>query len=257
MTKSVPYLGMPRNKWAIPPTPQLIRDAWMLIIGYKADPDALREVLPPGLEPHPNGLVQMNMYDVPDPDQTSGFGSFSLTYLTIEVADHDSLAANGAISIPGRYFAHYWNSSNLMRTYTREFMGVPALPGSCLRERNGNELISTLTIDGQPVIKTTVSIGDEIVETMGGHLNYYAHRQFPLPQGGGAALSELNEFPLPFTAEIYEVDVKEIKFQFPDGEPATSLQPLQPLETPSVMYGKFSFTYSMGRTIRNYLEEKD
>lgn len=255
MKNNVPFTGMPRNKWAIPPTPQLIRDAWMLIMGYKADTNALREVLPPGLEPHPNGLVQLNMYEVPDADQTSGFGPFGLSYLTIEIADHDSLAANGTISIPGRFFAHYFNSSSLMRTYVRESMGVPALPGSLKREFNGNELTSTMTVDGRSVIKATVDVGNEVVDKMGGHLNYYAHRQIPKPEGGSAAISEVIEFPLPFTAETYDIKVKDIIFNFPESDPASLLKPIEPLETPSVMYGKFSFTYSMGRTIIDYLEE--
>jgi acetoacetate decarboxylase len=255
MEKSISYLGMPKNKWTVPPAPQLIKDAWMLIVGYKADPEALRELLPPGLEPHPNGLVQMNMYEISNPSQTSGFGAFSLTYLSIEVADHDSYAENGTISIPGRYFAHYWNDSNLMRMYARESCGIPALPGSRSHNIIDNELVSTLTVNGNPVIKATATVGDEHLGTMGGHLNYYAHRQFPLPEGGGSALSELIELPLPFTVELYEANVKDIQFNFPDGEPASLLKPLQPLETPSVMYGKVTFTYSMGRKIRNYLEE--
>jgi hypothetical protein len=253
MANVIPYTGMPKGKWTIPPTPQLIKDAWMLIVGYKADPIALRELLPPGLEPHPNGLVQMNMYDIPDPNQTSGFGSFSLTYLTIEVECHDSLASNGTIRIPERYFAHYWNSSDLMRMYAREFCGIPALPGSCSWQHIDNELLSTLTVDGRPVIKATAEVGDEPIGTLGGHLNYYAHRQFPRPEGGGATLSELNEFPLPFTVELYDAKVKDIEFNFPDGEAASILQPLQPIETPSVLYGKVTFTYSMGRKIKDYL----
>jgi acetoacetate decarboxylase len=74
---------MPARLWA-PPTPPLIRNARMLIIGYEADRAALEAVLPPGLTPHENNLVQMNMYAV-EAALTSGFGAFSLTYLTVEV----------------------------------------------------------------------------------------------------------------------------------------------------------------------------
>jgi hypothetical protein len=34
----------------------------MLIVGYRADPEVLRGMLPPGLEPNESGFVQMNMY---------------------------------------------------------------------------------------------------------------------------------------------------------------------------------------------------
>ena len=69
------------------PAPQLVRDAWMFIAAYKADPKALKELLPPGLEPNPEGQVVINMYTVPDPNQTSGFGAYTLTYLTVELKD--------------------------------------------------------------------------------------------------------------------------------------------------------------------------
>src|SRR5919197_1318230 len=253
MVEVLAYTGMPAGKWFIPPPPQLIKDAWMLIVGYKAAPDALRAVLPPGLEPHPNGLVQMNMYDVPDANQTSGFGPYSLTYLTVEVDGHDSLAAGGSMRIPGRYFAYYWNSSDVVRAYAREACGIPALPGTCSWERGGGKLVSILRVDREPVISATATITENYLMTLGGHLNYYAHRQFPLPEGGGAALSELLEFPIPFIAEVYEAKVEDVEFTFPEGDPAAALAPLQPLEVPSVLYGKVTFTYSMARRIRDYL----
>jgi acetoacetate decarboxylase len=243
---------MPPRKW-FPPTPQLIKDAWMLIIGYKADPETLQAVLPPGLDPHPNSLVQMNMYEVPDGNQTSGFGPYSLTYLTVEIADHDSLAADGTMAIPGRFFVYYWNSSERVRRYAREAAGIPALPGSCSWSREGNKLISTLTVDDQPVIRAVASVTDTFEGTLGGHLNYYSHRQFAAPDGSSAVVSELLEFPLPFVFDLYNVTVEDVEFSFPEGEPATELAPVQPLDVASALHGKVTFTYSMGRRIRDYL----
>src|SRR4051812_36020552 len=106
MTKAIAYRGMPSTMWA-PATPQMLKNARVLTIGYRVDVDALATALPPGLEPHENGLVQMTMYEV-GADQTSGFGAFSLTYLAIEVAGHDAYAEDGGLPIPGRYWAYYW-----------------------------------------------------------------------------------------------------------------------------------------------------
>ena len=50
------------------PAPQLVTDAWMFIAAYKADPKVLKELLPPGLEPSPDGQVVINMYTVPEPE---------------------------------------------------------------------------------------------------------------------------------------------------------------------------------------------
>ena len=235
-----------------PPTPQLIKDARMLIIGYRADMSAIEEVLPPGLEPHPNGLVQMNMYEVPG-DQTSGFGPFSLTYLSVEVANHDSYAAEGTVPIPGRYFAYYWNSSARVCAYVRESIGVRAMPGQRRTETQGDKFHSILKLEGRDVINVTASVTDEAGGTLGGHLNYFSHREFAKPDGGSPAVSELLEFPLPFVADLYGATIDDITFDFPDGHPAASLAPIAPLETPSIMHADVTFTYSMGRQLQDYL----
>ena len=252
MTSNDKAIGNPRPSVWSPPAPQLIKDARMIIIGYRADIDAIQEVLPPGLEAHPNGLVQMNMYEVAA-DQTSGFGAFSLTYLSVEVDNHDSYAAEGAMPIPGRYFAYYWNSSARVCAYVRESIGVRAMPGERRTETRKGKLHSILNLDGNDVIRVTASASEESGGTLGGHLHYYSHREFLEPQGGTPALSELLEFPLPFIARLYSAEIEEIVFDFPDGHPAARLAPLTPLETPSVMHADVTFTYSMGRRLKDYL----
>ena len=56
------------------PGPQLVTGAWMFIAAYKVDPEVLKSMLPAGLNPHPNNHVVINMYTVPDKNQTSGSG---------------------------------------------------------------------------------------------------------------------------------------------------------------------------------------
>ncbi len=247
------YRGMPATLWA-PPPPQLIRGARMLILGYQADPEALADVLPPGLRPHPNNLVQMNMYEV-TADQTSGFGGFSLTYLTVELEGRDSYAAEGTVPIPGRFFAYYWNSSPRVLAYAREAAGIPAMHGIRRRELAGDRLTSTLQVEGRDVITARMSVTENQVVTLGGHLNYYAHRQIPRPEGGQAAISELIELPLPFVMDVYEASVQDISFDFPEGHPAGRLAPCTPLSVPSVLWADVTFTYSMGRVVRDYLQD--
>jgi len=248
----VPYTGMAGGGF-VPPAPQLLKDVQMLIVGYKADRHVIASLLPPGLEPHESGLIQMNMYVCPDAAQTSGFGAFSLTYLTAEIAGHDSYAADGTLPIPGRFWLGYWNSSDRVRNYAREAVGIPALAGTCNWEREGSRLVSTLTVDGKPVIQARAITKEQPVSKLGGHLNYYAHRQFPAPEGGRAVVSELIEVPIPFVAELHTAEVEAIDFRFAEGSVASRLAPLAPLDVPSVLYGRVTFTYSMGRRIRDYL----
>jgi acetoacetate decarboxylase len=249
----VPYQGMPPTVWA-PQPPQLIHNARMIIVGYEAKREALEEMLPPGLIPHANNTIQMNMYEI-EADQSSGFGGFSLTYLTVEVDGHDSLAGDGAVAIPGRFFAYYWNSSPRVIAYTREGAGIPAMPGLRTGTVEGGVLTSSLHVEGQEVIKLTASVTDDPAGHLGGHLNYYAHRQIPQPFGGFASLSELIELPLPFTVELFEASVDSLEFSFPEGHPAGRLAPVSPLNITSLLYGDVTFTYSMGRVIRDYMED--
>lgn len=245
---------MPPTVWA-PEPPQLIRDARMMIVGYEADREALQEILPPGLVPHENNAVQMNMYDV-EADQSSGFGKFSLTYLAVEIEGHDSVAADGTMSIPGRYFAYYWNNSQRVISYAREAAGIPAMLGTRTAELEGSKLTSTLCIDGTDAITVSANVTDDHVGDLGGHLNYYSHRQLPEPFGGYAALSQLIELPLPFTVKLFDASVEEVRFSFPEGHPAARLAPTSPLNVTSLLYGDVTFTYSMGRVIHDYVNDE-
>ncbi|GEL20429.1 acetoacetate decarboxylase family protein [Pseudonocardia asaccharolytica] len=249
---TAPYSGMAGGAWT-PPAPQLLKDVLMLIVGYRADPDVLAQLLPPGLEPHPSGLIQMNMYECPDPAQTSGFGAFSLTYLTVEIAGHDSQTADGTMSIPGRYWVGYWNSSPRVRTYAREQAGIPALPGECTWTLDGDRLLSRLSVDGTPAIEVTARVGTEEIGVLGGHLNYYTHREIPAPAGGTNAISELLEIPIPFVAHLRNAEVEDVTFRFRESSPFARLAPNSPLEIGGVLHGKVTFTYSMARRVVDYL----
>jgi hypothetical protein len=196
----------------------------------------------------------MNMDEV-EASQTSGFGAFSLTYLTVEVEGHDSLAAEGTMPIPGRFSAFYWNSSARVIAYAREAAGIPALHGVRRAVLEGNQLSSVLSVNGRDVITARASVTDTPAGTLGGHLNYYAHRQIPRVEGGAAALSELIELPLPFVVDLYEATIEDIVFDFPDEHPANALAPVAPLKAPSILYGDVTFTYSMGRLVRDYLAD--
>lgn len=157
--------------------------------------------------------------------------------------------------IPGRYFAYYWNSSPRVISYARESAGIPAHLGRRTGELSGSTLTSTLHVDEQPVITATAEVTDNALGTLGGHLNYYANRWIPAPEGGRAVVDELIELPLPFVADLYEAEVTGIDFNFPDGHPAARLAPTDPTEITSVLYGDVTFTYSMGRTVRDYLAD--
>jgi hypothetical protein len=248
------YPGLHGGAWS-PAAPQLLKDVWTLAVTYQADPDAIRDALPPGLEPHPDGRVEMTMYAIPDPAQTSGFGAFSLTYITLEVAGHDGHAQEGTVPIPGRAWAFYWNDSHRVRSYAREAVGIPAEPGSCAWHRHADgRLDSVLTVDGAPVIRLTVEATETPGDRMGGTLNYFTHRQIPNLDGHGFAIDELVFVPIPFVVESFKARPVGLEFAFAEGHAAGRLRPIRPVAEATLLYGTVTFTYSQARRILNYLD---
>lgn len=200
------------------PEPQLVLGGEMLLIGYEADPAALRELLPPGLEPHPANMVVMNMYKVPDASATSGLGAYTLTYLAVAVSGHDGYVAGANDRPAGRYIAYYWNSSDAMRTYTRSSGFADSGPGTTTLAQQGGKVTTTLTVDGQPFIEASVDVSGDWSPRFGGQNNYFGSK------GDGSARYAVR-FPLPYVCQALKTENATISFQMPAGHPALKLKP--------------------------------
>jgi hypothetical protein len=141
-------------------SPQLIFDSQMLyLVWIPADPAAVARMVPDGLTPAADGAVFMNQYVVPTADQTSNgseptdaFGSYSLTYLGSDLAGLDTEAGT-----PGRWWTHYFNSSEPMIRYAAE-RGVPASGGRTTLEVTDTQVVATTYIDGTPQIRSIATI---------------------------------------------------------------------------------------------------
>ncbi|HVY56069.1 MAG TPA: acetoacetate decarboxylase family protein, partial [Thermodesulfobacteriota bacterium] len=190
------------------PAPQLVTDAWMFMAAYKADPETLKALLPPGLEPNPAGHIVINMYTVPTATQTSGFGAYTLTYLTVELKDQDSYVLGSDTTIPGRYFVHYYNSSPTMREYTKK-IGIPAEEGMTTTTVKDGKLTAVLTVEGKPLIEATADVGKELGSFGGGHLNYFG---LIASEKDGKTVSQVVKYPIPWVGGTVEIKDPKIKF---------------------------------------------
>lgn len=215
--------------------PQLVINSRMLYFGWvPADPDAVAALVPDGLTPMANRQVFMNQYVVDTPEQTSGFGAYSLTYLGPDL--EDAYAPDGVT--PGRWWTHYFNSSPVVRDYASA-RGVPATVGTTTIEIHGKELTATTTSDGVPVIRTTVRVGHKLGETSRGQLRY-------LTEVDGAKVAG----NYPFISEPVE-DFEVLALEFLD--PTHSVYALRPADPLQVTWGFYapraSFAYPGGETI--------
>ena len=224
------------NKAAITdglPGPQLVTGAWMFIAAYKADPDALKELLPEGLTPHPNNHIVINMYTVPDPKQTSGFGAYTLTYLTVELEGHDSYVMDSDITYPGRYFVQYYNSSEKMRNFTNN-IGIPAESGFTTTTVEEGKLTAELKVGENALITATANVGSELGSFGGGHLNYFGK----ITHGES---SSIVKYPIPWNGGVVSTENVKINFNVSDEHP---LAKIKPVSDPSwAIWTKGSFVY--------------
>jgi len=203
-----------------------------------ADPDAVAKLVPEGLTPAAGSPVFMNQYRVEDSAQTSSHGledavgSYSLTYLGADLANLDA-----APEVPGRWWTHYFNSSEPMGRYA-EAHGVPAVlsRAETTLEIDGTRHVGTTILDGTPVIRTiaTVELGSR--PRANGQLRY-------ITRLGG----EFHSGRYAFVADIADtVNFESIEFLDPN-HPIYQLRPADPLTvTFGIWYADMYFCYPGG-----------
>jgi hypothetical protein len=195
--------------------PQLVINSRMLYSSWiPADSQAAAALLPPGLRPADNRALFMNQYVVDSEDQTSSFGAYSLTYMGLDLAGRK--APDGVT--PARFFTHYLNSSEVVRSYVRE-RGVPASPGTTTLELQGGELVATTRVDGVPIIRTVARVGSKIASVARGHLTYVTRVQGRLVGGNYPYVGEIAS---PFELVSLEFLAKD--------HPTYALRPATPLQ---------------------------
>ncbi|HEX8246368.1 MAG TPA: acetoacetate decarboxylase family protein [Longimicrobium sp.] len=195
--------------------PQMVLNSRMLYTSWiPADPQAAARFLPPALKPAANHAIYMNQYVVDTPEQTTGFGAYSLTYLGLDVADNP--APDGVT--PGRFFTQYFNSSETVRQYARE-RGVPASPGRTTLEVEGGILTATTIVDDRPLIRSRAEVGDTADIVLGGHLRYITRVKDRLVSGNYPYVGHL----------VSRFNVLSIEFLDPQ-HPVYALRPASPLQ---------------------------
>ena len=204
------------------PAPQLVTNARMFIAGFKIDPKVAKALLPEGLEPHPNSMAVISMYTVPHDKHTSGLGAYTLTYITIEVANHEAYTMVEPTGLPGRYYVHYFNSSPILREFTSR-IGIPAEPGTTTVtvDDEGN-LKAVLEVNGKPFITSTAKVGSESGEVIGGHHNYLG---LITGKEGDKTRQFVVKYPVPYTGAKVTAENPTIKISAPPGHPLNKLTP--------------------------------
>lgn len=207
--------------------PQLITSARMLyLVWLPADPDAVAALVPDGLEPAADRAVYLNQYVVDDALQASGgahpdgFGAYSLTYLGADLAGLDTEEG-----VPGRWWTHYFNSSETMIAYALAH-GVPATSGTTTLQLDDGVLVATTEVGGRPLIRTTSRVGATGTQRSTGQLRYLTSVDGTLTSGRYPFVADLADGFAPVSVEFLD-----------DTHPVSALRPAEPL---AVTFGFFS-----------------
>ncbi|WP_030263587.1 hypothetical protein [Streptomyces violens] len=218
--------------------PQLITNSRTLyMVWVPADPDAVGKLVPDGLTPAEDRSCYINQYVVEGADQTSSsgsaepFGAYSLTYLGANLAGLDT-----EDGVPGRWWTHYHNSSDVMTSYAAAH-GVPTgEPGTTTLDLQGDTLVATTVIGGRPVIRTTARVGIGTPQRATGQLRYITRRDGEFISGRYPYVADL--------AENFEV----LSFEFLDkNHPTYQLRPADPLTVTFGFYApSMAFCYPGG-----------
>jgi len=210
--------------------PQMVINSRMLYFGWiPEDPEAVAALTHSGLQSIENRQLFMNQYVVDSDDQTSGFGSYSLTYAG---PDLNRTAPDG--ETPSRWWTHYFNSNADMRGYVSQ-RGVPATPGRTTLELSGDTLVATTYSEDTPVIRTTAKVGAPAVVARG-QLSY-------ITEIGGRLVDGI----YPYVATVVDPwEVTSLEFLEPSHS-VYALRPKQPLEVTWGFYSpNASFCYPGG-----------
>ncbi len=200
--------------------PQMVVNSRMLYFGWiPEDPDAAARLGHPQLRPIANRQVFMNQYVVDSPEQTTGFGAYSLTYLGVDL---ERFAPDG--QTPSRWWSHYFCSSPGMRDYVRQ-RGVPATAGYTTIELSGHTVTAITYSEETPIIRSIARIGAPAA-TANGQLSYITDVEGRLVDG-----------IYPWVATLVDPwEVTSLEFLEPN-HPVFALRPADPL---TVTWGFYS-----------------
>jgi hypothetical protein len=180
--------------------------------------------------------VYMNQYVVDDAAQVSNaasdepFGTYSLTYLGVELAGLDTEEGQ-----PGRWWTHYFDSSPNMIRYAAA-RGVPAGKGETELALDGGKLVATTRLNGENAIWTTARVEIGTTARGNGQLRY-------LTRVGGQIVSGR----YPFVVDMAETfEVQSVEFLGGD-DSLRALRPADPLQITFGFYSpSISFCYPGG-----------
>ncbi len=170
-------------------------DGAVILMAYRADPEAVAWEVPEPLEPDGSGLMFGWAGDLCQPPHTMGLYHECVLGIKVRYEDYS-----------GWYVPYIFVDHDMALTFEREIYGWPAalcdptplatvgsqVIGRCTR--NGEELMHlSMNVTSQPTERRTASIEDEFWDHLGG--TFIQLRKLPHPAKGGKPIRQLLDVP--------------------------------------------------------------
>jgi hypothetical protein len=199
--------------------PQIIRNAPLLTFFLSADAAVLGQYIPRPLTRHPSGRIILNMWFLPNPEDTTGFGEpgpVGVTYLATEIAGEEGASADHATHFPGRLWLEHWSSSVAVRRYAHQASGLEIVAGDTSLDFDDGVVTAKLRLGDRAVVTARARVGRGRLRTTSGHSIYYAERE------ADAGRREVARFAVPWISDLYDADEPAVDFAF--AEDASALR---------------------------------
>jgi len=229
------FTGFPKLSPLYPPPPYLMTEVSMVSIVFEADETAIRELLPPGVEPVPEHTVGISMYVCP---QGVGLPPFSATYIPVHVEGFDSPTGS-----KGYWMVYGFYGPDRVTAALREVFGLPVKLGTTRVERQGDRIRAILTRDGAEMIEATIKLKGESLGKISGIGNFPGIKELPSSQGTQTAVSELIVHRLPWHGEYFPAEPVSLTFKVSDKDPLRKLTPKKLLRASYMSSMTFAFGY--------------
>ena len=209
---------------ALPAPPYLVANSQHIIVGVAFDEAAVREMLPPGIEPVDGITGGINIYTAND---GWGVAPYTAAYFWVDIVGFDSADGTKARWMLQGVYGPATTSQAL-----RVNFGWPVRTGSSTRESVGDNIRAIGMLNGRKFIEVVITPKPDSCQSIQSTLNYLG-----LLENGKVVTTQI-----PVIGDVCGADPVSVAINAPAGDPINKLKPVSVLWAIEFKNGYFSFS---------------
>jgi hypothetical protein len=211
------------------PGPYDYTNGMVLMVNYRADEQAVREVLPRELEPLGDPTVSMTFWVWPE---VTGMGAHSFAMPIIPVS-------YGGFA--GSWIPYLYTSTDASLACYREVQGWPAVLGTTELTHAKGQVRARVTRNGREVISATAEVGGDAITEIPGGIPVILYKEIPSLDTTGLDVGTFITSESRLTNIDFRAGNGEVSF--PDPSPLDPISRLAPVEYLGATFGSLDDHY--------------